>query len=110
MRVVFSLPVVLGLLFASSPLEVRADSSGTRKDVLRLVNDDQSRPSTERQAHDHQKGEAEKTNPKNLPSLRDLGLNLDSSEIVKQNDLDSLSVQPWTPGRGAVGVKVEVTW
>lgn len=110
MRVVFSLPIVIGLLFGLSPLAVRADSSGTPKDALRLVSDDQSRPSTERKAHDPQRDEAAKTNLKNLPSLRDLGLNLDSSEVVKQNELDSLSVQPWTPGRGAVGVKVEVTW
>jgi beta-xylosidase len=47
---------------------------------------------------------------KPLPSLRDLGLNLDSSSVAKRNELESLSLQPWTPGRGAVGVKVEVTW
>lgn len=45
-----------------------------------------------------------------LPSLKDLGLNLESSAIAKRNELDSLTVQPWTPGRGALGVKLEVTW
>lgn len=54
--------------------------------------------------------EPEKPRSKDLPSLADLELNLDSSEIVKRNELESLSFHPWTPGRGAVGVKVEVTW
>ncbi len=47
---------------------------------------------------------------KDSPSLNDIGLSLGSNELAKRNELDSVTVQPWTPGRGAVGVKLEVTW
>ncbi len=45
-----------------------------------------------------------------LPTLQGLGISLDSKEIAKRNELDSVTLKPWSPGRGAVGVKLEVTW
>ena len=44
------------------------------------------------------------------PNLEDIGLDLKGSNFSKRNELDSFNIQPWAPGRGAVGVKVEVTW
>ena len=43
-------------------------------------------------------------------NLGDIGLDLKDSNFSKRNELESFHVQPWTPGRGGVGVKVEVTW
>lgn len=45
-----------------------------------------------------------------IPALDDVGISLDSTDITKHNELDSVTLKPWTPGRGAVGVKLEVTW
>jgi hypothetical protein len=48
--------------------------------------------------------------PASLPSqVKDL-LFKPSSPQNHETTLDSLAVEPWLPGRGAVGVKVEVTW
>jgi hypothetical protein len=44
------------------------------------------------------------------PSLGDIGLDLKNSHFSKRNELESFNIQPWAPGRGGVGVKVEVTW
>ena len=101
---------MLGLLCVSIPRGGYADSSVISEHKLQLVSDDQPQPSTEAEGRNPAAKEPEKARSRDLPSLADLGLNLDSSELVKRNELDSLSLQPWTPGRGAVGVKVEVTW
>jgi hypothetical protein len=109
-RVVVVVAITLGLLCSSSPLQVRADSRGAPHETLRLVSDSQPRPVAELNKNDSPENESKRGTSRELPSLRDLGLNLDSSEVVKRNELDSLTVEPWTPGRGAVGVKVEITW
>jgi hypothetical protein len=46
----------------------------------------------------------------NYPNLSSLGLDLKNTGLAKRNELDSMIVRPWAPGRGALGVKVEVTW
>jgi hypothetical protein len=53
--------------------------------------------------------------PSSQPSLPSplkgaLNLNLEHAELAKRNDLESLAIKPWTPGRGSLGVKLEVTW
>jgi hypothetical protein len=39
-----------------------------------------------------------------------LNLKIEHSELAKRNNLDSLALKPWAPGRGSLGIKVEVTW
>lgn len=39
-----------------------------------------------------------------------LNMGLEHAELAKRNNLESLAIKPWTPGRGSLGVKVEVTW
>jgi hypothetical protein len=51
--------------------------------------------------------------PTRQVTVRDLVRDLVSTSRTqesKNQGLDSLALEPWMPGRGAVGVKVEVTW
>jgi hypothetical protein len=43
------------------------------------------------------------------PALRDLFFTPEESSR-KTKPADSVAIEPWLPGRGSVGVKVEVTW
>jgi hypothetical protein len=47
--------------------------------------------------------------PVREPSLKDLFFKSDPISSKTKNS-DSIAVEPWLPGRGSVGVKVEVTW
>jgi hypothetical protein len=49
------------------------------------------------------------TAPVREPSLKDLFFKPDQASS-KAKTSDSIAVEPWLPGRGSVGVKVEVTW
>lgn len=110
MREVLLFAVLAGTLLGGASGASCAESSRLPTNGLRLVsNDDDPTASVSREPRPPKK-EAEQPTAQKLPSLSDLGLNLDSSSIAKRNELDSFSVQPWAPGRGAVGVKVELTW
>lgn len=43
-------------------------------------------------------------------TLRDLFLPTQDAAKTSQQKADSINVEPWMPMRGALGVKVEVTW
>jgi len=51
----------------------------------------------------------ESTTPERPPSLKDLFFKPDPS-TAKSKTADSVAIEPWMPGRGSLGVKVEVTW
>lgn len=104
-------PLVAVSALAAGSAVAWAESVGPGTQGLILVGDPAPQnPPPQREVHDPPKTESKDTRTKDLPSIRDLGLNLSSSDLAKRNELDSLSIQPWNPGRGAVGVKVEVTW
>jgi hypothetical protein len=51
----------------------------------------------------------ETTGPARAPSLKDLFFKSDSSTTNSKTS-DAIAIEPWMPGRGSLGVKVEVTW
>lgn len=53
------------------------------------------------------KGQTRQTSVADL--VRDL-VSDSASPKAKTEGLDSLAVEPWMPGRGSLGVKVELTW
>jgi len=111
MRFFVVLTLFFSLLLGLSTKAACAESRRTAPLQLQLVSNNQDTatkkdlPSPQQQQN--QSKQPQESEP---PKPRDLGLNLNTTDLAKQHDLNSLSLQPWTPGRGAVGVKVEVTW
>jgi hypothetical protein len=58
--------------------------------------------------------QTEESKPRENKTERPLGIKdllfKPSSAKDSNKPLESLGVEPWMPGRGAIGVKVEVTW
>ena len=112
MRLVWAVPLCLATGVLVSPDTGFSEAREASKEYVHLISDSKSEVINRKVSVVSEPSESTNSYQQrvNLPSLKDLGLSLDSTDVAKRNELESVTVQPWTPGRGAVGVKLEVSW
>jgi hypothetical protein len=113
MRVQFRFAIVVAVwsLVIGLPLSGWAAQGHETLSGVRLIGSDQdiARPSGIQYERGPQTTKrADTSMPARAPALKDLFFKPDPESAKKASD--SIAVEPWFPGRGSVGVKVEVTW
>jgi hypothetical protein len=120
MRGLFCIALVRGSLIITALLALPSTSmSETAEGVrvnqpessLQLISHTQTKPAVRTQSEPPPPSRIRKLRAKrDLPSLNKLGLILESSETNKRDALNAIKIEPWAPGRGAIGVRLELTW
>jgi hypothetical protein len=111
MQQMFLRAIVCGFFVVSLPLAAwagRADD--TELQLQRVSNSVDVLPPTNPRTNPVERRVKKGTEADSKPkSLQDL-LFTAKPRTPDQRPLDSMSIEPWMPGRGSLGVKVEVTW
>ena len=112
MRLLWSIVVVLSTVSVvlSTP-DAGAETLGSQYRVVHVREEAPSRRPAQRLSDDVSRTTPRKERPNNRASrIHDLFPKDAHEKPGTKSKEDSLTVEPWVPGRGALGVRVEVTW